>query len=40
MAELPMVFIYMAWPLAGFTWILFLIEKFVDNIKLWRSDNK
>ena len=40
MAELPMVYIYMAWPIAGFTWILFLIEKFVDNIKLWRSDNR
>lgn len=39
MAELPMVFIYMAWPIAGITWILFLTEKFVDNIKLWRSDN-
>ena len=39
MAEMPMVYIYMAWPLAGFSWILFLIEKFVDNIKLWRSDN-
>lgn len=40
MAELPMVLIYMAWPLAGVTWILFLIEKFVDNIKLWRSDKR
>ena len=40
MAELPMVLIYMAWPLAGVTWILFLIEKFVDNIKLWRSDKQ
>ena len=39
MAELPMVYIYMAWPLAGITWILFLAEKFVDNIKLWRSDD-
>jgi TRAP-type C4-dicarboxylate transport system permease small subunit len=39
MAELPMVYIYMAWPLAGFSWILFLIEKYVDNIKLWRSES-
>lgn len=39
MAELPMVLIYGAWPLTGFTWILFLIEKSVDNIQLWRSDN-
>jgi TRAP-type C4-dicarboxylate transport system permease small subunit len=40
MAELPMVYIYMAWPIAGITWILFLIEKFVDNVKLWRSDRR
>lgn len=40
MAELPMVFIYGAWPVAGITYILFLIEKFVDNIKLWRSDTR
>ncbi|MHA1154180.1 MAG: TRAP transporter small permease [Alphaproteobacteria bacterium] len=26
-AELPMVTIYIAWPLAGVTWILFLAEK-------------
>lgn len=40
MAEMPMVLIYMAWPIAGITWILFLSEKFIDNIKLWRSDNQ
>ncbi len=39
MAEMPMVYIYMAWPIAGITWILFLIEKCVDNIKLWRGEN-
>ena len=39
MAELPMVYIYVAWPLAGFTWVLFLAEKFVDNIKMWREGN-
>lgn len=38
MAELPMVLIYMAWPLTGITWILFLAERFVDHIKLYRSD--
>jgi TRAP-type C4-dicarboxylate transport system permease small subunit len=37
MAELPMVYIYMAWPIAGLTWLLFLGERLVDNIKLWRS---
>ena len=38
-AELPMVTIYMAWPLAGVTWILFLGEKLVDNIKLFRGNH-
>ncbi len=38
MAELPMVFIYMAWPLTGITWILFLAERLIDHINLYRSD--
>ena len=38
MAELPMVLIYAAWPLAGITWLVFLGEKLVDNIKLWRGE--
>ncbi len=38
MAELPMVFIYIAWPITGVTWILFLAERLVDHIKLFRSD--
>ena len=37
-AELPMVTIYIAWPLAGVTWILFLGEKLADNIKLFRGN--
>ncbi len=37
MAELPMVFIYGAWPLTGITWMLFLAERVVDHIKLFRS---
>jgi len=37
MAELPMVFIYMAWPLTGATWILFLSERVSDHIRLFRS---
>ena len=28
LAELPMPFIFAAWPLAGLTWVLFLGEKF------------
>jgi TRAP-type C4-dicarboxylate transport system permease small subunit len=38
MAELPMVLIYAAWPVAGITWLIFLGEKLVDNIKLWRGE--
>jgi len=37
MADLPMVFIYMAWPITGITWMLFLSERVVDHIKLFRS---
>lgn len=37
MADMPMVFIYIAWPLAGASYILFLAEKTVDNLKLLRS---
>lgn len=29
---LPMLSIYIGWPIAGFTWILFLIEKIVDAV--------
>ncbi len=38
MAELPMVLIYAAWPIAGITWMLFLAERLIDNIKLYRSE--
>lgn len=37
MADMPMVFIYAAWPIAGVSYLLFLAEKTVDNIKLMRS---
>ncbi|MBW1698303.1 MAG: TRAP transporter small permease [Deltaproteobacteria bacterium] len=40
MAELPMVYIYSAWPVAGITWVIFLAEKLGDNIKLWRGENR
>lgn len=36
-AELPMVTIYAAWPVAGLTWVLFLFENTVDNIRQLRS---
>lgn len=35
-AELPMVTIYIAWPLAGVVWTLFLIEKIVRDISYLR----
>ena len=34
LAELPMPFIFVAWPLAGATWVIFLGEIFVDNIRV------
>ena len=37
MAELPMVLIYMAWPITGLVWLLFLTERVSDHIKLFRS---
>ena len=33
LAELPMPFIFAAWPLAGFTWVLFLGEKFRNDLQ-------
>jgi TRAP-type C4-dicarboxylate transport system permease small subunit len=37
LAELPMPFIFLAWPVAGLTWILFLGEAFVADIRLLSS---
>jgi TRAP-type C4-dicarboxylate transport system permease small subunit len=37
LAELPMVFIFSAWPVAGLTWVLFLGESFVDNFRILRG---
>ena len=34
LAELPMPFIFVAWPLAGFTWVLFLGEKFRADLRI------
>jgi TRAP-type C4-dicarboxylate transport system permease small subunit len=34
LAELPMPFIFIAWPLAGVTWLLFLSEILIDNIRI------
>jgi TRAP-type transport system small permease protein len=37
LAELPMGFIFAAWPVAGLTWVLFLGESFVANIRILRG---
>lgn len=34
LAELPMPFIFVAWPLAGFTWLVFLGERFLADMRI------
>ena len=34
LAELPLWIIHIAWPMTGLAWIVFLGEKFVDNIRI------
>ncbi len=33
-ADLPMWMIFIAWPMAGFTWVLFLGESFLENARI------
>jgi len=40
LAGLPMLLIYIAWPLAGLTWILFLGEKLIEDTRLLRKDRR
>jgi TRAP-type C4-dicarboxylate transport system permease small subunit len=37
LAELPMPYIFIAWPMAGLTWALFLGESLVDNVRVLRG---
>jgi TRAP-type transport system small permease protein len=37
-AGLPMLSIYIAWPLAGVTWIAFLGEKFREDVRIMRGE--
>ena len=37
-AGLPMLTIYIAWPLAGATMLLFLLEKFLEDWRIWRGE--
>ena len=34
LAELPMTFIFMAWPVAGVTWVLFLGDAFLESFRI------
>jgi len=34
---LPMLAIYIAWPIAGASWMIFTLEKIVDDINSYRS---
>ena len=34
LADLPMGFIFAAWPVAGATWLLFLGEAFIDDVRI------
>ena len=38
LAEMPMIFIFIAWPVAGFTWALFLGESLVDSFRIFRGE--
>jgi len=37
LAELPMPWIFLAWPFAGLTWVLFLGESFIDSWRVLRA---
>jgi TRAP-type C4-dicarboxylate transport system permease small subunit len=34
LAELPLWMIHVAWPLAGATWLLFIGEQMLDNLRI------
>ena len=34
LAELPMAYIFAAWPMAGLTWLVFLGEHFVKDLRI------
>jgi TRAP-type C4-dicarboxylate transport system permease small subunit len=37
---LNMAWIHVAWPIAGFTWVLFTLEQIYDDIALFRQSKK
>jgi len=40
LAELPMAYIFVAWPLAGFTWVLFLGERFITDLRTMAAERQ
>jgi TRAP-type C4-dicarboxylate transport system permease small subunit len=40
LAELPMAFIFVAWPLTGLTWILFLGPRFRADLRIIARENE
>jgi TRAP-type C4-dicarboxylate transport system permease small subunit len=38
LAEMPMAYIFVAWPLAGITWLLFLAERRRSDLRILRGD--
>ena len=36
LADMPMTFIFIAWPLTGFTWLLFGGERILDDLRFLR----
>ena len=34
LAELPLWLIHIAWPITGFSWIAFLGEQFLDDLRI------
>jgi TRAP-type C4-dicarboxylate transport system permease small subunit len=39
MSGINMLSIYISFPLAGFSWALFLLEKIVEDARTWRRPN-
>ena len=39
LAELPMAFIFIAWPVAGLTWVVFLGEAFLASLRVLLGKN-
>ncbi|MEP7183283.1 MAG: TRAP transporter small permease [Betaproteobacteria bacterium] len=40
LADLPMAWIFVAWPLAGFTWILFLGPRFRADLRVLTAERE